>query len=71
MEELHKVVSPTEEWKKKVKIIKDEKQCRISIPGKFVDVLNLDVQKDFFEFHLIPDEDKKQGYRLEVDFVRG
>lgn len=70
IEELKAVLSSKEEWKKSIKIVKDKKQYRVSIPRKFADLLNINERTDYMEFHLIPDENTEQGFKLEASFVR-
>ncbi len=69
-EELKNVVSSEEPWKKKVKIIKDEKQYRVSIPHKFADRLMLEEGDHFLEFSLIMDKNEKPGFRLEATLIK-
>ena len=69
-EELLGILSSEGKWKKLIKIVKDDKQYRVSIPRKFADLLNIDQSTDYLEFHLIPDDDTKEGFRMEAYFVR-
>ena len=68
--ELQKIISSDEPWKKSVKIIKDEKQYRVSIPHKFADILKLDEGENYLEFTLITDKNTKGGFRLEAILIR-
>ncbi len=72
LEELKKEVGfdeVGEHIKKRVKIINDNIQFRIRIPKKFVKVMNIDEEKDSFEFHLIPKEEGE--FELEGILVKG
>lgn len=48
-----------EHEKKPVSIVKDKKQLSIRIPKKFVELLGINEKKDYFEFHLIVDNNGK------------
>ena len=56
--------------KKAVRIINDDGQYRIRIPKSFTEIINVDEEKDYFLFHLIPDEEGK-NFRLEGELIRG
>ena len=57
-----------EHQRKRVKIINDNVQFRIRIPKKFAEVLKIDAEKDEFEFHMIPDEERE--FKLEGRLIR-
>ncbi len=74
LEELKKEVGfdeVGEHKKKSVNIIKDKKQFSIRIPKRFSDILKINEVKDYFEFHLIPNEDKKEKFDLKVILIKG
>ena len=71
IEELKEAVGfdePGEHRKKTARIIKDERQLSIRIPKKFAEVMDIDKDKDYFEFHLVPIEEG--GFRLEAVLVK-
>ncbi len=73
-EELKKVVGfdeTGEHRKKEVNIIRDKKQFSIRIPKKFSEIMKIDETKDYFEFHLVPNEDKKEKFDLEAILIKG
>ncbi len=53
---------------KKVNLVNDSSQIRIRIPKKFVELLKIDQKKDYFEFHMIPEEDG--SYSLEGKLIK-
>ena len=69
-EALKKIVSTEELWKKNIRIIKDYKQFRITIPRVYADLLKIDHDKDYFEFSLIPDKDNKDKFVLEAKLIK-
>lgn len=62
---------PGEHKKKKVRIIRDKKQYSIRIPKLMAEALNINEDKDHFEFSLIPNEDKETKFILKGILVKG
>jgi L-lysine 2,3-aminomutase len=74
IEELKKVVGFDEigeHRKKEVRIIKDKKQYTVRIPKRFSEIINIDEEKDTFEWHLIPDDNNEGKFLLEGYLIRG
>ena len=60
-----------EHRKKDMKVVKDEKQFRVSIPKRFAEILELDEKRDYFEFNLIPNNSKKEKFDLKAELKKG
>lgn len=60
-----------EHAKKTAAIVHDKKQFTVRIPKKFADAMQIDEEKDSFEFHLIPDKDDPQKFNLTGVLVKG
>lgn len=63
-----------ESLRKEVSIIKDGKQFSVRIPKKFAEIINIDVEKDTFEFILKPkhnEDGTAKGFDLIADLKKG
>lgn len=71
--ELARIVGADEDGehlKKESRIIRDKKQYSLRIPARFAEIMQLDPEKDTFEFTLEPEDEEGKKFTLKGKLKR-